>query len=84
MTASRLTSKGRTTIPKDIRAHLGLKTGDKLRFLVEDDGRVIVLPVTLHLRDLRGCLSRPAKSVSAKSVSVRRMNEAIRKRRSQF
>ncbi len=78
MTASRLTSKGRTTIPKDIRAHLGLKTGDKMRFLVEDDGRVVVLPVTLHLRDLRGSLSKPAGS-----VDVRWMNEAIRKRRSQ-
>ncbi len=78
MTASRLTTKGRITIPKDIRAHLGLKTGDKLCFLVEDDGRVIVLPVTLHLRDMRGCLSKPAGS-----VSVRRMNEAIQKRRSQ-
>ncbi len=78
MTASRLTSKGRTTIPKGIRAHLGLKTGDKIRFLVEDDGRVVVLPVTLHLRDLRGSLSKPAGS-----VGVRRMNQAIRKRRSQ-
>ncbi len=78
MTASRLTTKGRITIPKDIRAHLGLRTGDKMRFLVEDDGRVVVVPVTLHLRDLRGSLSKPAGS-----VAVRRMKEAIRKRGSQ-
>ncbi len=75
MTASRLTTKGRTTIPKDICAHLGLRTGDKMRFLVEDDGRVVVLPVTLRLRDLRGSLSNPAGS-----VNVTRMNEVIRKR----
>ena len=60
MTASRLTTKSRTTIPKDIRARPGLRTGDKVRFLIEDDGRLVVLPVTLHLCDLRGSLSKPA------------------------
>ncbi len=75
MSTSTLTSKGQTTVPKDVRRHLGLKTGDKIRFLVEDDGRVVVLPATLHLRDLRGSLPKPPKP-----VSVERMNEAIRKR----
>jgi AbrB family looped-hinge helix DNA binding protein len=76
MTVSRLTTNGRTTIPKAIRAHLGLKTGDKMRFLVEDDGRVVILPVTLRLRDLRGSLPRPAGS-----VDIKRMNEVARMRR---
>ncbi len=75
MSTSTLTSKGQTTVPKDVRRHLGLKTGDKIRFLVEDDGRVVVLPATLHLCDLRGSLPKPPKP-----VSVERMNEAIRKR----
>ena len=48
-----------------------------MRFLVEDDGRVVVLPMTWRLRDLRGSLSKPAGS-----VEVERMNEAVRKRRS--
>ncbi len=75
MSTSTLTSKGQTTIPKDIRRHLGLKPGDKIRFLVEDDGRVVVLPATLHLRDLRGSLPKPPEP-----VSVERMNAAIRER----
>ncbi len=75
MSISTLTSKGQTTVPKDIRRHLGLKPGDKIQFLVEDDGRVVILPATLHLRDLRGSLPKPSKP-----VSVERMNEAIRKR----
>ncbi len=75
MSPSTLTSKGQTTVPKDVRRHLGLKPGDKIRFLVEDDGRVVILPATLHLRDLRGSLSKPPKP-----VSVEQMNEAIRKR----
>ncbi len=75
MATSTLTSKGQTTIPKAVRRHLGLKPGDKIRFLVEDDGRVVVLPATLHLRDLRGCLPKPSKP-----VSLERMREAIRER----
>ncbi len=75
MPHSTLTSKGQTTIPKAIRRHLGLKPGDKIRFLVEDDGRVIVLPATLHLRDLRGSLPKPSKP-----VTVEQMSEIIRKR----
>ncbi len=75
MSISTLTSKGQTTVPKDIRRHLGLKPGDKIRFLVEDDGRVVILPATLHLRDLGGSLPKPSKP-----VNVERMNEAIRKR----
>ncbi len=75
MSISTLTSKGQTTIPKAVRRHLGLKPGDKIRFLVEDDGRVVVLPATLHLRDLRGSLPKPSKP-----VSVERMRVAIRER----
>ncbi len=75
MSTSTLTSKGQTTVPKDVRRHLGLKPGDKIRFLVEDDGRVVVLPATLHLRDLRGSLPKPPEP-----VNVERMNAAIRKR----
>ncbi len=56
MSNSRLDRKGRTTVPKGVRRRLGLKPGDKIRFLVEDDGRVVMLPATLHLRDLRGSL----------------------------
>ena len=75
MATSTITSKGQTTIPKAIRRHLGLKPGDKIHFLVEDDGRVVVLPATLHLRDLRGSLPKPSKP-----VSLARMKEAIRER----
>ncbi len=75
MSISRLDRKGRTTVPKAVRRRLGLKPGDKIRFLIEDDGRAIMLPATLHLRDLRGSLPKPPKP-----VSVEQMNETARKR----
>ena len=33
-----MTSKGQITVPKDVRLKLGLKPGDRVRFIVEDDG----------------------------------------------
>ena len=75
MSTSTLTSKGQTTVPKDIRRHLGLKPGDKIRFLVEQDGSAVMLPATLHIRDLRGSLPKPPKP-----VSVDHMGAAVRKR----
>ncbi len=38
---SRLTSKAQTVIPKAVREKLGLKAGDLLRYIVENDRIVI-------------------------------------------
>jgi AbrB family looped-hinge helix DNA binding protein len=39
-----MNSKGRVTIPKDIRKRLGLKPGDRVEFVVEE-GRTVIRPV---------------------------------------
>jgi antitoxin PrlF len=44
MPTSSITSKGQTTIPKEIRDHLHLKPGDRIEFVTDEDGRVVVLP----------------------------------------
>ncbi len=75
MPTSTMTSKGQTTIPKEIRARLQLKPGDRLEFVVDEDGRVTVLPATLDAADLAGILKAPSKP-----VTVEAMNQAIRKR----
>ena len=75
MSTSHLDRKGRTTIPKAVRRRLGLKPGDKIRFLIEDDGRAVMLPATVHIHDLRGSLPKPPQS-----VSVEHMDETVRKR----
>ncbi len=36
---AKITSKGRLTIPKEIREKLGVKAGDSLLFDVDDEGR---------------------------------------------
>jgi len=37
MITAKLTSKGQTTIPQPVRAHLGLREGDVLVFAIEED-----------------------------------------------
>jgi len=42
LTVSSLTTKFQATIPAEIRARLQLKAGDKIRFVINDAGEVIV------------------------------------------
>ncbi len=73
MPLSILTSKGQTTIPKKVRDALKLKTGDRLEFIIESEGRVILRPATSDLIALDGLLDRS----STPPVSVEAMDEAI-------
>ena len=73
MAVATLTSKGQTTIPKQIRELLGLVPGDKLDFVVESDGRVVLRPATLDVRELRGMLRKKSR----KAVSLEEMDRAI-------
>jgi len=75
MPISTVTSKGQTTIPKEIRERLNLQPGDRLEFVVDDDGRVVVLPATVDAAELAGILKAPSKP-----VTVEEMNQAVRKR----
>ena len=75
MPTSTLTSKGQTTIPREIRDHLAIGTGDRIEFVIDEHGRVVVSPATLDVRSIKGIFPPPKRP-----VSVDRMNEAIRRR----
>jgi antitoxin PrlF len=59
-----VTSKGQITIPKGVREKLKLQTGDKLEFLVQEDGTAKVVPVTSSIKELSGMIPKPKKAVS--------------------
>ncbi|HSP01779.1 MAG TPA: AbrB/MazE/SpoVT family DNA-binding domain-containing protein [Thioalkalivibrio sp.] len=59
-----LTSKGQVTLPKALRERLHLRTGDKVEFLVHEDGRVELLPVTAPVTRLKGMVPRPERVIS--------------------
>jgi antitoxin PrlF len=55
---SRLTSKGQTTIPAEVRAFLGLKPGDQIIYTIRD-GKVELKARNLRAVDLIGILGPP-------------------------
>ena len=61
--ASTVTSKGQVTIPVEVRQHLGLEQGDKVLFIIEDQGTVRVeapsYPTIASLRGAAGSLEKP-------------------------
>ena len=68
--ASTITSKGQTTIPKSIRDRLNLKAGDQVHFVVEEGGRVVLVPATVHVTELKGMMPPPRKAVSLEQMEA--------------
>src|SRR5947208_15180430 len=60
---STITSKGRVTIPAEVRNYLGLKTNDKVAFVIDSEGtvqlRVPRYPTIASLRGAAGSLNEP-------------------------
>lgn len=57
-TEATLTSKGQTTIPKEIRDGLNMKTGDRMTFTLLPDGVVIMRVKNKHVADVAGLLAK--------------------------
>jgi AbrB family looped-hinge helix DNA binding protein len=66
---SAITTKGQATIPKAIREHLGLKSGDRVKFFIHPDGSVVLLPKR-PATVLRGVVK------ARRRASIDEMNEA--------
>jgi len=79
MATATLSSKGQLVIPKSVRDYMHLQAGDRVDFIVQDDGEVVVRPATSDVRDLRGMLEKPGR----KPVSQSDMDAAIRRRASE-
>lgn len=75
MPTTTLTSKGQTTIPKEIRDYLLVEAGDRLEFIIDGKGRVILPPATLDLRSIKGIFARPKRP-----ATIEQMKAAIRRK----
>ena len=73
---AKMTSKGQVTIPKAVRDALNLRTGDRIEFILTEDGQIIMKPRTKRVEDLIGMLE---KETSVKST-IEEMNEAVREK----
>jgi antitoxin PrlF len=72
MPTATLTSKGRITLPRAVRAALGLTAGQKIEFLPEGDSFRVVA-VRTDVAVLRGRFAGRVK----KPVSIAKMDAAI-------
>ena len=75
-----ITSKGQVTVPKPIRDKLHLKPGDKVDFMLDEDGGVRVVPVTASVTQLKGMVPRPGYPVSLADMDKAIARAATRKR----
>ena len=72
MISSKITSKGRITIPVEVRKRLGLKPGTRVWFIENENGEYTLKVKTGSIMNLRGIFKW-----TGKPVSIEEMNEAI-------
>ena len=60
-TEATLTSKGQTTIPKDIRDRLGMKPGDRMTFTLMPDRTVVIRVKSKSIMELAGTLRKKGR-----------------------
>ena len=60
-TDATLTSKGQTTIPKEIRDGLSIKAGDRMTFTLMPDGTVVMRVKTKSVTALAGVLHKKGR-----------------------
>ncbi|MFA7279401.1 MAG: type II toxin-antitoxin system PrlF family antitoxin [Sterolibacterium sp.] len=68
-TDATLTSKGQTTIPKEIRDVLGMKPGDRMTFTLMPDATVVMRVKSKSISELAGLLHKKGR----KSVPIGKM-----------
>jgi antitoxin PrlF len=59
-----VTSKGQVTLPAEARSRLGIHAGTKLEFIIRGNDRMEVVRVGGTVRDLKGALPKPKKTLA--------------------
>ncbi len=72
MAASTINNKGQVTIPADVLTALGLKHGDKIKFVPTIQGQYFIAPFSTPITALKGLIPCPDNP-----VTIDEMNAAI-------
>jgi antitoxin PrlF len=75
-----LSSKNQVTIPKQVREYLNLKAGDRFKFFLQPDGRVVILP-KVRISKLKGSVPRLDRAISLEEMDEAIAAGAIRRHR---
>jgi len=76
MSTATLTSKGQITIPAQVRAELGVNTGDRIEFVEIGEGQFAIVAATRSVRELDGIFRGRVRE----PVSIEQMNATIARR----
>ena len=76
MSTATLTSKGQITIPAQVRAELGVNTGDRIEFVEIGEGQFAIVAATRSVKELDGIFRDRVR----KPVSIEEMNATIARR----
>lgn len=72
MATATVTSKGRITIPAEVREALAVDAGDRIEFVQIQPGQFLVIAVNRSVKELKGMFGK-----ASKTVSIDEMNAAI-------
>ena len=75
-----MTSKGQVTFPKPIRDKLRLKSGDRIEFVLEEDGSLRITPVTASVTRLKGMAPRPESPIGLEAMDEAVARAVMRRR----
>jgi antitoxin PrlF len=75
MATATMTSKGQMTIPRVIRERLRIGAGDRVDFVMNEQGEVVVRPAKGDITSLRGVLA--ARRSKKQAVTLADMDAAI-------
>lgn len=67
---STVTSKGQVTVPVEARRRLRIRPGTKLEFVIKDDGRLEVIPMAGSVKDLKGAVPQPKRTLSLGEIEA--------------
>lgn len=77
MAVATITAKGQTTIPKSVRDRLHLEPGDRVEFIVRDDGTALMVPATLSLDELKATIPSPPQRLSLEEIEAAIADHAV-------
>jgi len=66
---AQLTAKGQITLPKSFRTKLDRHAGDKLDFVMLDNGVLQVVPLKQSPQKIKGIVPKPARPVTVEDMN---------------
>ena len=70
MATATISSKGQVTLPREVRASLGVSAGDRLDFIRLEDGNYAIVPASHSIRALKGLLPKRDHVVSLEEMDA--------------